>query len=386
MNLPLFDDIIPSFSRTIPSHQIPLYTSMDIRTNGNRTIVVDTNVFPAGFNNIHPLDYRRASDAFKNTLSSFPPNASVLLICEENTRNPFYLTHLNTLCSILVDAGYTVRCATFLANNLDYCQFETSVTLADSNQSPITLWCLHHVIQEMQSGLYAPQLAILNNDLSNGLAPILSNLSIPILPSTHHGWYQRQKSHHFDLFHQVVHELASMYSFDPTLFLCHHDVCHHLNINDEADRLKLSQAIHQFICKSGSHSVFIKHNSGTYGMGIMVVQSGDEMINLNRKGRNRLQTGKNSQPIHDYFLQEGIPTTLLSQDQHPAEWVVVNVGDQMVGLFMRVNQEKGAIDNLNSSGMLFEPVSLDSISKELYNRLRLASLIGIKAVALECCE
>ena len=47
-----YESIVAYLNKTEYSQQFPLYSSMDIRINPHKTTVVDTNLFPAGFNNL----------------------------------------------------------------------------------------------------------------------------------------------------------------------------------------------------------------------------------------------------------------------------------------------------------------------------------------------
>ena len=42
-------------------HQAPFYTSVDLRNSGFKLAPVDTNLFPAGFNNLNPAFLDRKS-------------------------------------------------------------------------------------------------------------------------------------------------------------------------------------------------------------------------------------------------------------------------------------------------------------------------------------
>lgn len=376
-------DCLSSLTQQMEWDNVPFYTSMDIRVNQDRYVVVDTNLFPAGFNNLHPSDYPVASGAFLEWITRHTPRAqSILIVCEENTRNPFYLSHLHTLGSLLEAAGLSVRMATFLSNNPGFCQDADSAIFHTDTGIPVQLWCLHHVLDDLSSGRYHADLAILNNDLSDGLPFVLHHLTVPIYPSPLLGWYQRKKSVHFDAFHRVVNRLHEQHGLPPEWVSCAHAVCDHVDITQSADRERLAQVVRHIQASSGCEAVFVKHDAGTYGMGVMAVKNPEDIVGLNRKGRNRLAAGKGGHAIHRYLVQEGIASTL-THDHQTAEWVVVNIGVHMVGAFLRVNQEKNKWDNLNASGMHFVPVALSDIPIHVRERLEMAALIGITAVGDE---
>ena len=54
--------------------------------------------------------------------------------------------------------------------------------------------------------------------------------------------------------------------------------------------------------------VYVKSDSGTYGMGIMTVKSGDEMLEINKKIRNKMNAIKEGVQSTEVIIQEGVPT------------------------------------------------------------------------------
>ena len=68
------------------------------------------------------------------------------------------------------------------------------------------------------------------------------------------------------------------------------------------------------VCQYKEHNInekpyiFLKADSGTYGMGVMPIEDPEEIMNLNRKNRNKLYKGKSAKIIDRFLLQEGIPS------------------------------------------------------------------------------
>ena len=106
--------------------------------------------------------------------------------------------------------------------------------------------------------------------------------------------------------------------------------------------------------------VFVKNNSGTYGMGIMVVHSAEEVRTMNRRTKHKMSVGKNKMPIHSVAVQEGVPTATLV-DRLAAEPVIYLYGTELIGGFLRTNTEKGDEDNLNSQGMVFKMLCMSDL-------------------------
>jgi glutamate--cysteine ligase len=106
--------------------------------------------------------------------------------------------------------------------------------------------------------------------------------------------------------------------------------------------------------------VFIKNNSGTYGMAIMIAHSADEVRSMNRRTRNKMSVGKNRARIASLAVQEGIPTATLV-DRLAAEPVIYLLGYELIGGFLRTNLERGTEENLNAQGMVFRKLCMSDL-------------------------
>ena len=88
-------------------------------------------------------------------------------------------------------------------------------------------------------------------------------------------------------------------------------------------------------------------------MGIMQVRDGAELLELNKKQRNKMHVIKEGVQVHDVILQEGVPT-VDTIDGKPAEPMIYLVDGVPVGGMFRVNDARDARENLNATGMRFE--------------------------------
>ena len=60
--------------------------------------------------------------------------------------------------------------------------------------------------------------------------------------------------------------------------------------------------------------------------------------------------------VENFLIQEGVPTSLLTEDGAPVEPVVYLVDGQAASWFYRINPKKGDNDNLNSPSARFESI------------------------------
>ena len=58
------------FDSLSTSLDLPVYTSVDIRDSGYKASSIDTNLFPAGFNNLCHVSIRNAVEKFKTAILS----------------------------------------------------------------------------------------------------------------------------------------------------------------------------------------------------------------------------------------------------------------------------------------------------------------------------
>ncbi|MCG8325926.1 MAG: glutamate--cysteine ligase, partial [Thiotrichales bacterium] len=89
---------------------IPFYASVDLRNAGYKIAPVDTNLFPAGFNNLNPVFESLSIQAVQLAVERLAERIDrILLLPENHTRNFFYLESLASLQAIIEKAGFIVR-------------------------------------------------------------------------------------------------------------------------------------------------------------------------------------------------------------------------------------------------------------------------------------
>jgi glutamate--cysteine ligase len=185
------------------------------------------------------------------------------------------------------------------------------------------------------------------------------------------GWYRRKKSTHFDAYNKIATEFAGHFGFDEWLISSFHTNCGKVNFKDrtgldcvannvEKTLHKIRQKYEQFGITSDPY-VFVKSNSGTFGMGIMTAKSGAEVLEMNKKLRNKMDVIKEGVQNTEVIIQEGIPT-IDSTEGKTAEPFVYLIGGKPVGAILRVNSTRDEFGNLNSSGMEFEKMECSQIS------------------------
>lgn len=340
----------------------PITSSVDLRHAGFKMAPVDTNLFPAGFNNLNPAFIPLCIHAVQSTLrDSVPDCTKILLLPENHTRNRYYLQSLSVLRDILAKAGFIVR-----IGHLDPAVTEPVEMVTDSGQ---TLLIEPLVRQDNRVGLhdFDPCLVLLNNDLSSGIPEILQGLQQHIQPPIELGWSSRLKSSHFQFFSDVAHEFGALINLDPWLInpiFCAMDGVDFMSQTGiEALAVTVDNLLADIRDKYATYGisekpfVVVKADNGTYGMGVMMVQDGAQLLTLNRKQRTSMSATKGSQKLNRLIIQEGVYSFETMPDGAVAEPVVYMLGQFVVGGFYRVHQGRGPDENLNAPGMHFEPLA-----------------------------
>jgi len=347
------------FSRTKPI----FYNSVDLRHSGFKIAPVDTNCFPAGFNNLSKSSRQKAKEICAEFFAANFPNAKKILIIPENhTRNIKYLENVLALSEIISgDSSREVVIGSLISDDFD----QMILDLEDGKK--ITL---HKLIKnadkiKTKSGFIA-DLIISNNDFTGGEPEILKNISQPIIPPVSMGWHIRRKSAHFNKYNQIVSEFAKLINIDPWLISTIHRECHDIDFKEKKGVKDLAKYVDELLLnlkeKYQQHNInlepycYVKADSGTYGMAMMTVKSGAEILEINKKDRNKMNMIKGSVINTRVIIQEGV-STIDTVKNIIAEPLIYLINGKIVGNLFRVNNQRDANISLNSAGMNFHDIT-----------------------------
>lgn len=339
------------------------YTSVDLRNSGFKLAPVDTNMFPAGFNNLSPDVESLCVHAVQSAAERLVPDCrGVLIIPEDHTRNQHYWQSIARLVRIWELAGFTVH-----IGGLDPSVAEPRpVVLPDGS------WLMREPVRRTGNRIeldgFSPCLILLNNDLSAGFPEILEDLDQPVTPPLTMGWSSRKKSTHFEQYDAVAGEFARSLDIDPWLINPLFRQCGEIDFQKREGedclatnvaelRMKIKAKYEQYGIDREPF-IFVKADSGTYGMNIMAVHRPEEIHELNRKQRNKMSRGKGGGSVTNVLVQEGVYTfETWGSDDAVAEPVVYMIDRFVVGGFYRVHTGRAHDENLNAPGMHFEPLA-----------------------------
>ncbi|KAB7624471.1 glutamate--cysteine ligase [Alkalilimnicola sp. S0819] len=341
----------------------PFYGSVDLRNAGFKLAPVDTNLFPAGFNNLNPDFLPLCIHAVQTAIERLCPTAAdVVLVPERHTRNTFYLENVAALQEIITKAGFRVRIGSIAE------EITEATTLALPSGRDLVLEPLQRTGRRVHIGDYQPCLVLLNNDLSGGRPEILEGLDQPVTPPPGIGWSNRSKSGHFGHYRNVATEFCELIGIDPWLIDPLFRNCGKIDFKKREGEDCLSRNVSALLADIRAKYeeygidrepfVIIKADSGTYGMGIMSVSSVEEIHQLNRKQRNKMASAKEGLAVSRVLIQEGVYTYETWGEQFAsAEPVVYMIDHFVVGGFYRVHQARSATENLNAPGMQFQSLA-----------------------------
>jgi len=339
----------------------PFYCSVDLRNAGYKLAPVDTNLFPAGFNNLNPAFAPLCIHALQSAMEHLCPQArGLLLLPERHTRNLHYLESVATLRDLAEQAGYEVRVGSLIAEQ------DKALNIELPSGRTLELFPLERKGRRIEAGGFSPCAIVLNNDLSAGIPDILHDLEQSIIPPMDLGWWKRKKSCHFRHYDDVVREFAALIGIDPWLINPLFDNCGDIDFMQREGEDCLAERVESLLAsirvKYAEYGierepfVVVKADSGTYGMGVMTARSVDEVRNLNRKERTRMAASKEGLGISQVIVQEGV-YTFESIDDAVAEPVVYMIDRFVVGGFYRVHTQRGIDENLNHPGSHFVPLA-----------------------------
>jgi len=344
----------------------PFYASVDLRNAGFKIAPVDTNLFPAGFNNLNPAFEALCIQAIQQAVEKQGGNTTdrIVIVPESHTRNMYYLESVRVLRDLIEKAGFEVRIGSLIED------LHEPMSIDLDSGGALELIPLVRDGDSVRAGDFMPDLLLLNNDLSGGRPAILEDLAQPVVPPLALGWSNRSKSVHFGYYQQVAGEFAGSLDIDPWLidplfrncgeidFMKREgSLCLQTNVDALLKQIKQKYDEYGVECRP---FVIVKADSGTYGMGVMTAHSAEDVLELNRKQRTRMATTKEGRKITKVIIQEGVYTHETWGDANTvAEPVVYLIGNNVVGGFYRVHEERAANENLNAPGMRFEPLAFD---------------------------
>ena len=332
-------------------HTPLFYTSVDVRNAGFKLAPVDTDLFPAGWNNLTPNMLPLAVQAAMAAIEKICPEArNLLIIPEHNTSNTFYLSSLAQMRRVFQMAGLNVRIGSISPD------LKKPTTMELPNGESIKLEPVVRTGGRVGVKDFDPCTILPNNDLSSGIPGILEDLNEQyLLPPLHASWYVRRKSRHFKSYEEVAKRFGKLIGIDPWLITPMFEKCEGIDCSTAAGREQLTARVDALLSKikkkykeygiKEKPFVIVKADNSSSGMGTLTVRDAKDMAALPLADAPR-----------ELILQEGVLTKERMNDA-VAEPVVYMMDRYVVGGFYRVHADRHADESLSVPGSRFVPLA-----------------------------
>lgn len=334
--------------------ELPIYSSFDIRNADYKAVVVDSNAFPSGFNNICDDSYPLAEDAIRSFIDARFPNTRKVGIISELTTNPYYYDNIATIKGLFEKSGFKVGIGSIdKPENKKISSFSKGDILIEQFSRKGNL---------IELGNFVPDIVVPNNDFSLTNTSMLHGIKQPVTPNYNLGWFKRKKHHHFRVKNVLLKEISKIIEVDRWLIGAFYEYTEEVNFKEKKNfnivAEKIDSCIAQVKVKFEEYGikekpyVFVKGSASTYGMNAMPFYSGQEFLQINSRQRAKMYRSKGGKEVSEVLIQEGVVTKDIVNSK-VAEPVVYCIGDKPIGGFFRANEEKNERENLNAKGMTF---------------------------------
>lgn len=383
---------------------VPFYSSFDVRDSGLKIVNVDANIYPAGFNNICPTDRENCGELIKYYIDRHYGSKTrrLLILTEEHTSNPYYWDNVSTLKTIIEDAGIEVRIAFPQAKTPvePNSPLGNSYTMQSASRGPVAVYPAIVKNGKISVQDFQPDVVISNNDFSEFYADWGPEILNPLNPPRELGWYQRKKSTYFKHYNQLCAEFAKIIDVDPWTFTVQTELFEHFDMADDSSRTALAKRVDAMIERLKSEYsvrgltedpfVFVKNNAGTYGLGVMKVTSGADVMALNYKTRKKMKAAKGGREVQEVIIQEGV-RSIVRSDGMTAEPTIYLLGCQLAGGFLRTHADKDETESLNSPGAVYKRLCVSDLKVSveghpLENVYGWVAKLGLLAIGRESAE
>ena len=338
-------------------HTPPFYTSVDVRNAGFKLAPVDTDFFPASWNNLTESMLPLAVQAAMAAIEKICPEArNLLIVPDNNLRNTSYLSNLAQLRRVFHMAGLNVRIGSISPD------VKKATTIELPGGETITLEPVVRTKGRLGVKNFDPCTILLNTDLSAGVPGILEDLNEQyLLPPLHASWTTRRKSTHFKCYEEVSKRSTKLIGVDPWLINPLFDKCGSVDLDTEAGMQTLATHVDALLGKvrkkykeygiKEKPFVILKTDDSSDGLGI-TLRDVKDLDAVRAKG----SAFGSLQGVRELILQEGVLTRERMNDA-VAEPVVYMMDRYVVGGFYRIHAERGVDENLNAPGSSYVPLA-----------------------------
>jgi glutamate--cysteine ligase len=348
-------------------HTPPFYSAVDLRNAGFKLAPVSTDLFPGSFNHLTPEMLPLAVQAAMAAIEKICPEArNLLLIPDNRTEDPFYMTSVQRLVQVFTQAGLNVR----LGSVDPAVKGPRALALPDGGELMVEPLLRNRGRLGLKD--FDPCTIVLNNDLAQGIPRELHNLHEQyLLPPLHAGWTVRRKSRHFQSYEDVAKKFAKLLGMDPWLINPLHTQCGEVDFETASGVDCVKSGVDAALAKvrrkykeygiNERPFVVVKADHGNRGNGVLTVRDAKDLDDAGAL-RQRMGLAKDGDAITEVIIQEGVPSYERIHSA-VAEPVVCMIDRYVVGGFYRIHAGRGTDENLGGPGSSYVPLAFAESSQ-----------------------
>ncbi len=352
------------FEKHLKRIPVPFLACVVIKDSGFKITVTGVNFFPLGLNHVAKADLRNAPQLikkyFKKYHSDIEKLKKILVLATTRHPNPFYYEHLFTVVQILKKSHLKVELGTLEP-------LDAPSKIKTPSKKTLKIFPVTIEMDRIRVGKFDPDFVLLTDPFTPELTLKLTNLRQPMNPPHKLLSFMHKRSEVLNIFNTLAKDFSDLIGIDPWLISTQFHVDTHVNFEEKSGVEKIANSTHLLLQNleqkyreykiNQRPSVQIVNNMGTYGMGMLSIQSTKELSDLYFKKKAKKLNGKSQSVINEVLIQEAVPARPLF-NRFVGETVIYLLGNEIVGGYIRNYTDKTAKNILSSREFLFQPMVL----------------------------
>jgi len=352
------------FEKHLKRIPVPFLASVIIKDSGFKTTVTGVHFFPTGLNQIAKGDLRNTPQLvkkyFKKYHSDIEKLKKILVLATVRHSNPFYYEHLFTFIQILKKSHFKVELGTLET-------LEAPANIKTPSKKTLKIFPVVFESDKIRVGKFDPDFVLLTDPFTSEQTLKLSNLRQPMNPPYKLLSFMHKRSDALNIFNTLAKDFSDLLGIDPWLISTQFHVDTHVNFDEKSGVEKVANSSNLLLQNleqkyreynvNQRPAVQIVNNSGTYGMGMLSIQSTRELSDLYFKKKAKKLNGKSQSVINEVLIQESVPVRPLF-NKFVGETVIYLLGNEVIGGYIKSYTDKTAKNILSSREFLFQPMVL----------------------------
>jgi len=364
---------------------VPFLSAVTIKDSGFKLSVSDFQLFPSGLNHLSSSDLSKAPKLAKKYFKRFHEDLGkfkkILVLASTQHPNSLFYDHLDALIKLLKKSEMRVVVGT-IENTSSPFEAKTST------KKSIQIFPTHVENYHLVTNNFKPEFVLVVDRFAPEDLAKLVNIAQPVTPHRRALVHKKNKlSEHMTTYNSLATEFADMVGIDPWLITTPFALETHVNFDERSGVEKVAQATQDLLIVlsekyhkytiNQSPLIQVRNNSGTYGMGRLLVRSPKELSKLYLKKRKKRTAPKGQSVINDVIVQEDIPAKPLF-DKFVGETVIYLIGNEILGGFIKSYETLIPTKSLKKARtQLFQPIKFSSGGSHLKLKSKVDKNMGL---------